>query len=92
MKGEFYKMEYESWDEGTELLTLEQEGAYLRFCHQMYRRKSPVVDDKTVLSRLWKCHPNKAVKLRSDLLLAGKIVEAGDGHLTTLLMSIGGDS
>lgn len=82
MRGEFYKMEYEAWDEGTDTLTLEQEGAYLRFCHQMYRRKSPVVDDKMVLARLWKCHPNKSSKLRDDLIAAGKIVPTGDGHLT----------
>lgn len=82
MRGEFYKMEYEAWDEGTDTLTLEQEGAYLRFCHQMYRRKSPVVDDKAVLARLWKCHPNKAVKLRADLIEAGKIGLTDDGYLT----------
>lgn len=82
MRGEFYKMEYEAWDEGTDTLSLEQEGAYLRFCHQMYRRKSAVVDDKMVLSRLWKCHPNKAAKLRDDLIAAGKITPTGDGHLT----------
>lgn len=82
MRGEFYKMEYEAWDEGTDRLTLEQEGAYLRFCHQMYRRKSSVVDDKLVLARLWKCHPNKAARLRADLIELGKIAETGDGHLT----------
>lgn len=82
MKGEFYKMEYEAWDEGTDQLTLEQEGAYLRFCHQMYRRKGPVLDDERVLARLWKCHPNKVRKLRSDLIEAGKIFATGDGHLS----------
>lgn len=82
MRGEYYPMEYEAWDEGTDTLTLEQEGAYLRLCHMMYRRKGPVVDDKAVLSRLWKCHPNKAVKLRADLIRLGKIAETEDGHLT----------
>lgn len=81
MRGEFYKMEYEAWDEGTELLTLEQEGAYLRFCHQMYRRRGPVIDDAGVLARIWKCHPNKARKLRDDLIAAGKIMVTSDGYL-----------
>lgn len=82
MRGEYYPMEYEAWDEGTDTLTLEQEGAYLRFCHMMYRRRKPVIDDKMVLARLWKCHPNKAVKLRSELIAAGKITLDGEGHLT----------
>lgn len=82
MIGEFYKMEYEAWDGGTETLTLEQEGAYLRFCHQMYRRRGPVLDDERVLSRIWKCHPNKARRLRLDLIESGKITPTQDGHLT----------
>ncbi len=47
MKTEFYKMEYEAWDEGTDDLTLEQEGAYLRLCHQMYRRRGSIPINRT---------------------------------------------
>jgi uncharacterized protein YdaU (DUF1376 family) len=81
MKSEFYKMEYEAWDEGTDLLTLEQEGAYLRLCHQMYRRRGPVPDEPRTLCRVWRCHLNKARKLLDDLVAAGK-VDRVDGYLT----------
>lgn len=81
MPGEFYKMDYEAWDEGTDVLTLEQEAAYLRLCHQMYRRKAPIPSNHAHLARIWRCHPNKARKLLADLLGASKLVEI-DGHLT----------
>lgn len=80
MKGEFYKMEYEAWDEGTDALTLELEAAYLRLCHQMYRRHGPVPSAPATLSRIWRVHPNKARKLLGDLIAAGKVVEI-EGHL-----------
>lgn len=81
MKGEFYKMDYEAWDEGTDELTLEQEAAYLRLCHQLYRRKAAIPSNPATLGRIWRCHPNKARKLLTDLVEAGKIQEI-DGHLT----------
>lgn len=81
MKGEFYKMDFESWDEGTDELTLEQEAAYLRLCHQLYRRKAAIPSSPATLSRIWRCHPNKARKLLADLVEAGKIQEI-DGHLS----------
>ncbi|WP_187273417.1 DUF1376 domain-containing protein [Methylobacterium sp. WL19] len=81
MKGEFYKMDYEAWDEGTDELTLEQEAAYLRLCHQLYRRKASIPSTPATLGRIWRCHPNKAKKLLADLIGAGKIVEK-DGHLS----------
>lgn len=81
MKGEFYKMDYEAWDEGTDELTLEQEAAYLRLCHQLYRRKAAVPANPATLARIWRCHPNKARKLLADLVSCGKIAER-EGHLT----------
>lgn len=81
MKGEFYKMDYEAWDEGTDELTLEQEAAYLRLCHQLYRRKAAVPASPATLARIWRCHPNKARKLLADLVACGKIAER-EGHLT----------
>lgn len=81
MKGEFYKMDYEAWDEGTDELTLEQEAAYLRLCHQLYRRKAAIPSAPTTLARIWRCHPNKARKLLADLVTLGKVTEK-DGHLT----------
>jgi uncharacterized protein YdaU (DUF1376 family) len=83
MKGEFYRMEYEAWDEGTDELTLEQEAAYLRLCHQMYRRRGAVPDNPATLARIWRCHPNKARKLLDDLLAAGKVSKSEDGLTNT---------
>jgi uncharacterized protein YdaU (DUF1376 family) len=82
MKGEYYRMEYEAWDEGTEELSLEDEAAYLRLCHQMYRRRGAVPNNLSSLGRLWRCHPNKARKLLQNLLDTGKITLTQDGHLT----------
>lgn len=80
MKDEFYQMEYESWDEGTDGLSLELEAAYLRLCHQMYRRRGSIPEQVNTLARIWRCHPNKAKRLIDQLVEAGKI-ERRDGHL-----------
>lgn len=82
MKGEFYKMDYEAWDEGTIELALDQEAAYLRLCHQMYRRGGPVVNSERLLCSIWRCHPNKARTLLKSLIDAGKIHLTELGHLT----------
>lgn len=82
MKEEYYQMEYEAWDEGTDSLSLELEGAYLRLCHQMYRRRGPVPNQINTLARIWRCHQNKARRLLSTLLEEGKITVTPDGHLT----------
>ncbi len=82
MKGEFYKMEYDAWDEGTVELTLEEEAAYLRLCHQMYRRKGPVPVTDRMLCALWRCHQNKARPLLQRLIDKGKITLLPDGLAT----------
>jgi uncharacterized protein YdaU (DUF1376 family) len=82
MKGEFYKMEYDAWDEGTVDLSLEEEAAYLRLCHQMYRRKGPIPNSDRLLCALWRCHQNKARPLLQKLIAAGKVHVTPDGHLT----------
>lgn len=84
MKGEFYKMEFDAWDEGTVELTLEEEAAYLRLCHQMYRRKGPVPNSDRMLCSLWRCHQNKARPLLQKLIAKGKIAVTADGGLTNL--------
>jgi uncharacterized protein YdaU (DUF1376 family) len=83
MKGEFYKMEYEAWDEGTDELSLELEGAYLRLCHQMYRRRGPVPANPATLARIWRCHTNKARKLLADLIALGKVTNTPEGLTQT---------
>src|SRR5690349_21029056 len=84
MKSEFYKMDFNAWDEGTVDLTLEQEAAYLRFCHQMYRTHGPVPNSLRLLSGLWRCHQNKARKLLADLVAASKVIPTQDGYLTNM--------
>jgi hypothetical protein len=81
MKGEFYKMEYEAWDEGTVELSLEQEAAYLRLCHQMYRRGGEIPNSTKLLCSLFRCHHRKAMALLRALIEAGKIVVTERGTL-----------
>lgn len=82
--GEFYAMEYDAWDEGTVGLTLEEEAAFLRICHQMYRRKQAIPNSNKLLCVLWRCHPNKAKALLQKLVEHGKIVIDEAGNLTNL--------
>jgi len=82
MKGEYYKMEFEAWDEGTVDLTLEQEAAYLRLCHQMYRRGGEIPNSTKLLQSLFRCHHNKATALLTALVAAGKIVVTEQRTLT----------
>jgi uncharacterized protein YdaU (DUF1376 family) len=82
MKGEFYKMEFDAWDEGTVELTLDEEAAYLRLCHQMYRRRGPIPNSDRLLCSLWRCHQNKARPLLQRLIAKGKIRITEDGALT----------
>jgi uncharacterized protein YdaU (DUF1376 family) len=82
MRGEYYKMEYEAWDEGTVDLTLEQEAAYLRLCHQMYRRGGEIPNSTRLLRSLFRCQHNKATALLRALVAAGKIVVTEQGTLS----------
>ena len=82
MKGEFYKMDFEAWDEGTIDLTLEQEAAYLRLCHQMYRRHGPIPNSKRLLCVIFRCGHVKATALLNALIQAGKIRVTEDRLLT----------
>jgi uncharacterized protein YdaU (DUF1376 family) len=82
MKGEFYKMEYEAWDEAMEHLSLEQEACALRLIHQMYRRRGPVANHLPALARLWRSHQNKARTILKVLLESGIIQLTPEGHLT----------
>jgi uncharacterized protein YdaU (DUF1376 family) len=80
-RGEFYKMEFDAWDEGTADLTLEEEAAYLRLCHQMYRRQQSVPVNDRLLCSLWRCHQNKARPLLQKLISKGKIYVLEDGRV-----------
>jgi uncharacterized protein YdaU (DUF1376 family) len=80
--GEFYKMEYDAWDEGTVELSLEEEAAYLRLCHQIYRRKGPVPNSIRLLCSIWRCHANRARRLLFRLVQSGKIIIDDNEQLT----------
>ncbi len=71
--GEFCKMEYDAWDQGNVELSLEEEAAYLRLCHQMYRRNGPVPNSLELLCTLWRCNASRAKRLLFSLLSKGKI-------------------
>jgi hypothetical protein len=87
MKREFYKMEYEAWDEGVEVFgngeqALILEGAYLRLCHKMYRVRGPVSADLNRLSHLWGVHYNTAKSILKKLVDFGKIsLESGGAYI-----------
>jgi uncharacterized protein YdaU (DUF1376 family) len=81
MSGDFYKMFPEAWDTGTVDLTLEQEAAYLRLCHAMYRAGGPIPNSNRLLKGLFRSSHNRATKLLADLIEAGKIDLTPDGHL-----------
>lgn len=81
MRGEFYKMDYEAWDEGTIDLSLEQEAAYLRLCHQMYRRYGPVPNSPRLLQVIWRCHHTKAHAILKALIATGKVYVTEDNRL-----------
>ncbi len=80
--GEFYAMDFDAWDEGTVDLSLEEEAAYLRICHQIYRRHGPIPNSDKLLCSLWRCHQNKARPMLQRLISKGKIQLTEGGHLT----------
>lgn len=82
MRGEFYKMDFEAWDEGTVDLPLELEAAYLRLCHQMYRSGGAIPNSLKLLQGLFRCGHTRAAALLKQLVLAGKIQIREDGRLT----------
>ncbi len=71
--GTWYKMDPTDWDAGTNVLTLEQEAAYLRICHAIYATERPVPNNPFVIAGLFRCNDRKAKRLLSELVEAGKI-------------------
>jgi uncharacterized protein YdaU (DUF1376 family) len=61
------------WNEGTDDLTLEQEGAYLRICNAIYISERPIRDNMFVIAGLLRCSDRKARRLVDDLVKAGKL-------------------
>lgn len=70
---DWYKMNPVDWNEGTNVLTLEQEAAYLRICNAIYIAGGPISDNSFVVAGLLRCNDRKAKRLVSELVEAGKI-------------------
>ena len=77
---DWYKMNPVDWNEGTDDLTLEQEGAYLRICNAIYIAERPIRNNMFVVAGLLRCSDRKARRLVDDLVKAGKLV-IEDGHI-----------
>lgn len=66
------------WDNGTADLTLEQEAAYLRIVNAINKGDEPCPANSHVLAGLFRCNTQRAKRLLSDLIHAGKVwVEDG---------------
>ncbi len=75
---DWYKMDPIDWNDGTDDLTLEQEGAYLRICNAIYISGRPIRDNGFVVAGLFRCNERRAKRLLLELVEAGKItVENG---------------
>lgn len=77
---DWYKMNPVDWNDGTDDLTLEQEGAYLRICNAIYISERPIRDNMFVIAGLLRCSDRKARRLVDDLVKAGKLIIEG-GHI-----------
>lgn len=70
---EYYKFEIANWDEGTALLTLEQEAAYLRVINAIRLKDQPLTFNMFALCGIWRCNERKAKRLLDELVAAGKL-------------------
>lgn len=70
---EFYKLSIADWNVGTDMLSLEQEAAYLRVVNAINLYDQPIRDNLRVLGGLWRCNERKAARLRQELIDAGKL-------------------
>lgn len=70
---EWYKLYISDWNDGTSVLSLELEGAYLRVVNAIRQTDIPVRHDLFVLGGLWRCNDRKAKRILSDLISAGKL-------------------
>ena len=70
---EYYKFEIANWDEGTAMLTLEQEAAYLRVVNAIRLKDQALTFNMFALCGLWRCNERKAKRLLDELIAAGKL-------------------
>lgn len=73
MSEKFWKLEIVPWNDGTDCLTLEQEGALLRICNAINLYDRPINDNVFILCGLFRCNDRKAKRLVRELVAAGKI-------------------
>lgn len=70
---EYYKFEIANWDEGTAMLTLEQEAAYLRVINAIRLKDQPLTFNMFALCGIWRCNERKAKRLLGEIIAAGKL-------------------
>lgn len=70
---EFYKLDIADWNEGTAMLTLEQEAAYLRIVNAIRLNGQAISFNQFALCGMWRCNERKAKRLLQELIDAGKI-------------------
>ena len=70
---EFYKMHPAKWDNGTADLSLEQEAAYLRIVNAINKADEPCPANKYVMAGLFRCRPDKAMRLLQSIVDAEKV-------------------
>lgn len=70
---DFYKLEIANWNEGTAILTLEQEAAYLRVINAIRQNEQPITLNTFALCGMWRCNERKAKRLLGELIEAGKL-------------------
>lgn len=70
---DFYKLEIANWNEGTAMLTLEQEAAYLRVVNAIRQNEQPITLNTFALCGMWRCNERKAKRLLGELIAAGKL-------------------
>jgi len=70
---EYYKFEIANWDEGTAMLTLEQEAAYLRVVNAIRLKDQPLTFNMFALCGIWRCNERRAKRLLEELIAAGKL-------------------
>ncbi|MCP5087882.1 MAG: hypothetical protein GY952_13905 [Rhodobacteraceae bacterium] len=76
-EGPFWKIYPIKWNEGTDAIDLELEGALLRICNAINLTEMAVRDNLFVLNGLWRCNSRKSKRLRQQLIDAGKITIKG---------------
>ena len=59
---QWFKFEIDPWEEGTDVMLLDEEAAYLRLCLRIYRTGKPVPACLETLARIWRMKSTRKAK------------------------------